>query len=175
MKRQTVWGVIFVGCVTVAGLGTGCAKPNTQQTLQAFYDEQATALNEQNINKAYAHFAPDCVFVGEQNRSYGLVQERAEITRTLNQAKSKMTFSSSITSITPKTSSATEVTVSVTRRITSTILWRKTMQPAPVEIKAEIRDFWVKGANGWQVKREKIETPQMTIDGKPFSLTQPGN
>lgn len=148
--------------------GSGCKKPDaksqTRNELQKIYDEQAAAMAKKDINGTLAHHAPDYVTISAQGKTHDLNAERQDFLTAFNAPISNMQFGTTIHDVT--LDSNTQAVVTATRTATGGV--SANGKSGVVAMNAELRDLWVKGAQGWQLKREKLISMKATLDGKPL-------
>lgn len=119
-------------------------------------------LGRKDTEAAFAFYAPDCVFVTRRGKQRTLENEQdgiMAVVDTLRTVKSE-------TRIATLTLVGDGATVTTSQHITATGIGRKTHHPARLDSTETRREFWMKGEEGWRVKRSRALTERLTFNGK---------
>lgn len=125
-------------------------------------------MGKKDVEGALTHYAPDYVAIGTSGKTHDLAGERKDMVTAFAAPISQMQFTTIIHDITMEGGSGNQATATTMRHATGQVTNAQAGLSVPVVLDAEMRDFWIKGSSGWQLKREKLLSMKTMVNGKPM-------
>ena len=179
-------GALLLLTVLAAAGGTGCVSARSprpasetvtlppREAIQATYDAENAVFDRFFVGKApasalFPHHAPDFVALDRKGRVTTLAQERQGLEMFEEKPLGESKHQTHIRQFVLQNTQGTQATVVAERH--GNQLFTDPQNPAhrsTLEGWVVTRDFWVKGSEGWQIKREATLSVKGLFNGKPM-------